>query len=309
MSIFSRQSVGLEITRNGFRLVAVGGGSGKLSLKSWQTGEFAPDVMRPSFREPNLMDRGTFSSTLKDAWLRLLVRENRVDVALPDTVGRTMLIDLDTRLRSKSEGLDLIRWKLKKNLPVDVGTVHLDYQVLEEREDGTLSVLAAIISRDVVSQYEEALQDAGLVPINIEFSSFSLYRLFADRLDLAEQYGVVILHGGLLTLMLFRGGVLDFVRTKELTGGGMDANRLFRELNSSFLVYREKVPGQYLEELFYLVHDEDVSGFAAVLAEASGVEPKRLDIARLLSTEGGVSCDQHTISQLAAAAGAALRSR
>ena len=308
MSIFKRQSLGLEIGRTGFRMAVVGGSPGRLLLKGWQAGDFGAEVLRLSFREPNLLDRSAFISTLRDAWLRLLTRETRVAVALPDAVGRTMLVDLDTRLRSKAEGVDLIRWKLKKNLPVDMGNVHLDYQVVAERDDGTLSVLASIIARDVICQYEEAIQEAGLIPGQLEFCTFSLHRLFADRFALADQCGVVMLHAGTLSLMLFRGGVPDFVRTKELTGDVVDANRLFRELNSSFLVYRDKVPGQYLDELFYLASDTDYPGFAAVLAEASGVEPKRLEIGRFISPASGIVCDQQTLSLVSAAAGAAARS-
>lgn len=308
MGLFSRQSIGLEISRTGFRMALVGGSSGKLLLKGLQKGDIGPEVMRLSFREPNLLDQKAFSTAIRDAWLRLLTRETSVAVALPDSVGRTMLVDLDTRIRSKAEGVDLIRWKLKKSLPVDIGNVHLDYQVVEEREDGTLSTLVSIVARDVVRQYEEALEEAGLVPRYLEFCAFSIHRLFADRLSLADQCGMVVLYGGTLSLMLFRGGTPDFVRTKELAGGAIEANRLFRELNSSFLVYRDKVPGQYLDELFCLAPDEEFAGFAAVLAEASGVEPKRLDVGRFITAADGVSSDRLTLAMSAAAVGAAARS-
>jgi type IV pilus assembly protein PilM len=308
MSIFSRQSLGLEVGRNGFRLALVERAAGKVLLKGGQSGDLSPDVMRLSFREPNILDRQAFSMALRDAWLRLLTRENRVAVALPDAIGRTMLVDLDTRLRSREEGVDLIRWKLKKSLPVDVANVHLDYQVVEEREDGTLSALVSIVARDVIRQYEEVIEEAGLIPRQVEFSTFSLLRLFADRLSLTDQCGIVMLHGGTLSLMLLRGGTPDFVRTKELVGGMVDANRLFRELNSSFLVYRDKVAGQYLDELFYLAPDDEAAGFSAVLAEASGVEPKRLDTGRFISPGSGIASDRQTLSLMAVAAGAAARS-
>jgi type IV pilus assembly protein PilM len=307
MGMFTRQAVGLEVGRSGLRFAVAQGRRDKPVLSAWQSGELPADVLRVSFREPNLLDPSAFVRLVRDAWLRLLTRENRVTVSLPDAIGRTMLVDLDTRLKSKAEGADIIRWKLKKSLPVDVSQAHLDYQVLEEREDGTLSVLVSIVARQVIRQYEEALEAAGLIPTSLEFSAFSLHRLFSGRLEVAENSGLVMLHGGTLSLLLFQGGILDFVRSKELAGSGFDENRIFRELNSSFLVHREKSSGQGLEELFFLAPEEDAAAFRSVLAEASGIEPKGLDVSRFATAAPGVSCGQSGFFSLATALGAAAR--
>lgn len=308
MGLFSRQRIGLEVGRNGLRFVVAEGRREKPVLTAFQTADLSSEVLRISFRESNLLDPQAFVRQVREAWLRLLTRENRVCVSLPDAIGRTMLIDLNTRLKSKSEGADIIRWKLKKSLPVDVSQAHLDYQVLEEREDGTLSVLVSIVAREVIRQYEEAFEAAGLIPTSLEFASFSLHRLFSGRLEIAENCGLVLFHGGTLSFLLFRGGILDFVRSKELAGTGFDANRIFRELNSSFLVHREKAAGQGLEELFFLSPEEDASAFSSVLAEASGVEPKRLDVARFVTSSPGASLGQSGLHSLAVALGAATRS-
>jgi type IV pilus assembly protein PilM len=306
--MFSRKSLGLEIGRNGFRMALTEAGKGKPVVSRWESADFPPETVRLSLREPNIVNPAQFSATIREAWLRMLTKEKRVSLTLPDSIGRILLVDLDTRFRNHQEGMDVIRWKLKKSLPFDIAQAHLDFQVLAEREDGSLSTLVSIIGRDIISQYEQCLEAAGLEPCRIEFTAFSLYRLFAERIELADNSGLALLHAGTLVLMLFRDGVLDFFRSKELTGAAIDANRLFREINSSFLVYRERVPGQDVEELFYMAPDDDVSQFGAILAEATGVEPKRLDFDRFVERGADAPGDRKTLNLLAASIGAAARS-
>lgn len=306
--MFSRKSLGLEIGRNGFRMVLTETGRGKPVITRWGEVEFPPDTVRLSLREPNIVNPAAFVASVRESWLRMLTKEKRIALTLPDSIGRILLVDLDTRFRNRQEGMDVIRWKLKKNLPFDIAQAHLDFQVLTEREDGSLLTLVSIIGRDIVEQYEQCLETAGLEPYRIEFSSFSLYRIFAERIELAENTGIALLHAGTLILMLFRNGVLDFFRSKELVGAAIDANRLFREINSSFLVYRERVPGQDVEELFFMAPDEDATHFGAILAEATGVEPKRLDVERFVERGTDAPGDRKTLNLLAASIGAAARS-
>jgi type IV pilus assembly protein PilM len=306
--MFSRKSLGLEIGRNGFRMSLAAVGKGKLVVTRWESNDFPPDTVRLSIREPNIINPAAFSASIREAWLRMLTKEKRITLTLPDSIGRVLLVDLDTRFRNRQEGIDVIRWKLKKSLPFDIAQAHLDFQVLAERDDGSLLTLVSIIGRDIICQYEQCLETAGLEPYRIEFSAFSLYRLFAERIELADNSGLALFHAGTLILMLFRDGVLDFFRSKELAGAFIDANRLFREINSSFLVYRERVPGQDVEELFFMAPDDDVTHFSAILAEATGVEPKRLNVERFVDRGADAPGDRKTLNLLAASIGAAARS-
>jgi len=246
-----------------------------------------------------------FVSALREAHLRLLTKERVVSLSLPDACGRVVILNLEARFRNREEGLDIIRWKLKKSFPFDIGTVHLDYQTLAEKESGAVSLLVSLVSRPVVSQYEELVAEAGLEARLIDFTSFNLYRLFAPRLEMSDNAALVSFHRGALTVFVFYGGVLSFYRTKETVG---DAQNLYREVNSSLLVYRDRHAGQPVEEVFCMAAAAEAEAFRTVVAEASGLEPVLLDPERLVAFEVGGSLDRSTLPGLAASLGAALRS-
>jgi type IV pilus assembly protein PilM len=216
-----------------------------------------------------------------------------------------VLLDLEARFKNREEGLDIIRWKLKKSFPFDLSTVQIDYQILAERENGTVSLLVSLIARPVVAQYEELLMEAGLEARFIDFTSFNLYRLFAPRLEMSDNGAFVSIFRGALTVLIFFGGVLSFYRTKETVG---EAHNLYHEVNSSLLVYRDRFPGQTVGEVFCMAGPAEAEDFRAVVAEASGLEPVLLDLERLVSFDASSALDKPVLHGLAAALGAAARS-
>jgi len=302
--LMSGKQVGLEISSAGVSIALVSGGKTP-RVEAGLSLPFAPGMLALSRRDPNVNDPKGFVAALKEAHLRLLTKEHSVCVSLPDAVGRVVLLELEARFKNREEGLDVIRWKLKKSLPFDISTVHLDYQTLEEKENGAVSLLVSLISRPVVTQYEELLIEAGLEPKLIDFTSFNLYRLFAPRLDMAEDGAFVTYYQGAMTVLIFHAGVLSFYRTKE---GVADVQNLFREVNSSFLVYGDRFPGQAVGEVLCMAPPSDAEAFRALVAEASGLEPVLLDLERMVLQAPTLGVDRPSLHALAGSLGAALRS-
>ena len=105
--------------------------------------------------------------------------------------------------------------------------------------------------------------------------------------------------------LIFFGGVLCFYRTKEAVG---EAQNLYREVNSSFLVYSDSHPGQAIDEVFCMADPADAEGFRSLVAEASGLEPVLLDLERMVTQGPGVGLGKPALHALAGSLGAALRS-
>jgi type IV pilus assembly protein PilM len=302
--LLSKNGLGLELTRDGLRFALAAGGK-TLRLDAGLIAPFPAGTLQLSRREPNVINPQAFMAQVREAHLRLLTKEKSVSVSLPDATGRVVLLDLEARFRNREEGLEIIRWKLKKSLPFDISQVHLDYQTLAEKENGAVSLLVSLLSRAVVTQYEELLLGAGLEPRFIDFTSFNLYRLFAPRLEMSENSAFVTYYGGAMTVLIFYGGVLSFYRSKETVG---EAQNLYREVNSSFLVYRDRHQGQALSEVFCMAGAADAEAFRSLVAEASGLEPVLLDLDRMVTLGRGMNLDRVALHALAGSLGAALRS-
>jgi len=305
--LFSKKALGLEICRNGLRMVVLEGRRDQTpKLCAAGIDSFDDETLRFSQREPNILNPASFVAKVKETHRKLLTRVNRVSVSLPDPVGRVMILDLETRFRNRDEGADIIRWKLKKSFPVNINDIHLDYQVLRRRETGETVVLVALIARDVVAQYEALLQEAGLEPARVGFSSFSLYRLFAKRLALAENALFLSYFGRTVGILALREGILDFCRSKEIRAAGFDPERVFRGVAGSLLAYREKTQVHAAHEVFCACTGSAAREFMDLVAEATGSTPKMLRSSDAIASREDIVCDAALLDLLSASAGAAM---
>lgn len=305
--LFSKKALGLEICRKGLRMAVLEGKRDETPrLCAAGIDSFDAETLRFSQREPNVLNPESFVAKVKETHLKLLTRVHRVSVSLPDSVGRVMLLDLETRFRNRDEGADIIRWKLKKSFPVDINDIHLDYQVLRRRETGETVALVALIAKGVVQQYEALIQEAGLEPARIGFTSFSLHRLFARRLELAENALFLTYFGRTVGILALREGILDFCRSKEIRSPAFDPERVFREITGSLLAYRERNPVHAALEVFCAATGSPAREFRDLVAEATGSEPKVLRSADAIASREDIVCDAALLDLLSASAGAAM---
>jgi type IV pilus assembly protein PilM len=305
--LFHKQSLGMEISSNGLKMVVAGGKRENPRLDSFSTNAFPAETMHFSFKDLNILDAARFTARLQETYVKLLTKLNRVSLSLPDSVGRVLILDMETRFKNRDEGADIIRWKLKKNFPVDIDSIHLDYQVLQENETGEIVTLVSLISVQVVNQYEDLLLEAGLEPNKIDLTTFNLLRLFTKRLELAENAAILSYFGQRISISIFNEGVMQFYRAKDIPVSDFEADRVFREINSSLLVYRNNHPGHSLNEVFCATTPEEEKDFIAVTAEATGLEPIPLHAGDSVARKDGINCDGAMLQNLAPALGAALR--
>jgi len=305
--IFTKKALGIEICNDGARIVLVSGKHDMPTLNAFSAASFPADTMKFSLREPNILNPKAFVAVIRELHLKLTAHAGQVSLSLPDSTGRTMLLDIETRFKSRDEGADIIRWKLKKNYPFDINEAHLDYQVIQEKETGEVSLLVSLISKPVVRQYEDLLVEAGLEPNRIDFTTFNLFALFSQRLDLSENALLVTCHDDVVGILIFYNGRLEFCRIKEVSGGISEPNRIFREINSSFLIFNEKFPGHSPAEAFCVYSEVDAEAVRALVAEATGIEPVLLDTERVVVRDNCPGSDGKTLRRYAAALGAAAR--
>lgn len=305
--LFSKKSLGIEINPSGVAFALLGGSVASPRLERVSYRQFSPGTLRISLREQNILDPQAFVNTLKDAYNTLLYRGNRLSVTLPDTVGHIMLLDVEGRFKSRSEGLDIIRWKLKKSMPFDVSDTHLDYQQLTVRENGSLALLVALVSRSVIGQYEELLTSAGFLPTRIDFNTLNLFRTFERRLAILEDGALVSFYDGILGVMIFSEGVPEFIRIKDLSGVPAVDSRVYMEINSSFLVYRERFPERVLTHVACIAPPDMVSDFCGMVNEVTECESMLLETKSIIRPSDEAPADQDSLFPFTSAIGAALR--
>jgi len=305
--MFSRKSLGASFSSSTVSFVRVGGSATAPRLEAVSSRPLSPGTLRPSFRELNVLNPQGFVIALQEARNALFCRGKYVSVSLPDSVGRVMILDLEERFKNRSEGLEVLRWKLKKKLPFDVADAHLDYQQLALRENGDIVVLVVLAFRPVISQYEELFSAAGLVPAGIDLNCFNLNRVFEQRLATYQEYAFLSYFDAHLGIMFYSGGKPEFIRIKDLAGGETEFDSLHKEIRCSFLSYMARFAGREFKEVFCLAPPQLAKGFCGIAREALGGEPVLLETLSALDVRGKDFTVPEPLFPFTSAIGTALR--
>jgi type IV pilus assembly protein PilM len=306
--LFARKSLGVEINPSGVVFALLGGTSANPQLERVAAAPLPSGALKASLRELNIHDPQAFGDALRGAHNLLLYSGTRLSVTLPDSVGRVLLLDMEGRFKSRTEALDLIRWKLKKSLPFDLADTHLDYQQLTVRDNGDMALMVALVSKAVICQYEELIVAGGFVPARIDFNSFNLYRTFENRLSLQEDLAVISFYAGSLNVMIFADGILEFQRIKDMSASTGVDSRVYMEINSSLMVYRERFPDRVVQHVSCIAPPGVAVEFCEMVAEATGFDPILLEVKSAVTPSDTAPADQESLYPFTSAIGAALRS-
>lgn len=149
-------------------------------------------------------------------------RKRRAAVILPDYCARVAVLDFDTFPTAPDEQQALVRFRLKKSVPFEVDTAVVSYVEQPRSSNGTngakVEVLAAVMSSDIVHQYEAPFRVAGFHPGLVTTSSLAALNLLAvDGITL-----LVKLSGRILSVFVLQEKAVKLARCVEMEGRGGD---------------------------------------------------------------------------------------
>lgn len=194
--------------------------------------EVLDGVVEFSSRQPNVRHAQRFIDALRRGVEGVAGSEERLAISLPDRVGRLYLTEIETPFKTRQEGVEILKWRLKGGLPAAPAQVHLDYQVLDSREDGRLRCIVSAIAQPILEQYESLIGEAGLHAAVIDFHSLNLYNYYRPRLDLGDEFILVGLEDGMLGIQFFSGKLPVYQRVRQI---GPVPERVFQEINRSLV--------------------------------------------------------------------------
>ena len=298
----SRFFVGVDIQPNGLFFAALQRSRPHTKLAGLRF-ESLDGVFDLSSRQPNIRDARRFVEGLRRGVGALAGSEERIALSLPDRSGRIYLTDVDAAFKTRQEGIDILKWRLKSNLPAPPAQVHLDYQVMEKREDGRQRCIVAAISQAVLEQYDDLVNEAACHAVQIDFHSLNLYNYYRPRLDLGDEFIMVGLESNLLSLQYVSGGNLGYRRVRETRND----KQVFREINRTLVEAYETFPAMKRCPVFAHVDPGLGDDTQSLLTSAFEREVKCLDPALTRFAGGNKTGGLQPIGPVVAALGAAER--
>ena len=204
------------------------------------------NLVRPSQTVPNVSDVTSLAQEV-----RALVGSTgtvAAAVSLPDQCAQIGLFEFDTLPKQAADREALLRWRFREELNVPPGDSHLAYRPFRglskplpsgEQSAAPHLVLAVNIRRDILRQYEEVCEAAGLLPVAVGLSTLQLFDLCRTLVPRAEELFFAHCTQSVFAFLALHHGCPVFFRLKPL---GHAPINLADELIGTLQFYDEQAP-------------------------------------------------------------------
>ena len=156
--------------------------------------------------------RAAVVAAMRKALEAVCLRSREVTLVVPDASVRVLLLEFDELPAKLAEALPVVRFRLKKLLPFDADDAAVSYQVMSSSKN-LLHVLAVAMPRELLTDYESVVREAGFEPGAILPSTLAALA----GLDVGDAPLLVVNAGRQgVTTAIVKGGVLLLHRTVDL---------------------------------------------------------------------------------------------
>lgn len=248
MSIFggNNNHFGLDIGTNHIRLVELGSGGGKYSLKAYAQAPLPVGLTQSDSK----LDLQKLAKIITDLAKQAGVSTNNVVAAIPGTSVFNATIKVPPM--SRDELAKAMQYQAEQNIPLKLDEVKYDWQVIkEDPQTKELTVMIIAGAKSKVNQIIELLKYADLNVIALETSTVAMARSLAKP----EIPIAMILDIGATTteIAVIEGGTLVQTRSFPLAGYaltravsqqlGLDMNQA-EQFKQRFGLSQDKLEGQ-----------------------------------------------------------------
>lgn len=157
---FPATALGLE--KGSASVVQLERGRQGFALRRAATITLAPDLVSPSFDEPNIADPAALVEALSELVTSAgLLRQRKWSVALPESAARTIILNLESASGSRRELEEVLEWKLERGFGVAVRELSVARERLAPDPQGRARYVATGVRTSVLQEYETVFAALG----------------------------------------------------------------------------------------------------------------------------------------------------
>jgi type IV pilus assembly protein PilM len=194
-------------------------GRGKTNPRLIQTKAYrlGAGTFTPSLVTPQLANAANLAETIR----RMRNETGRWDKAsllLPDSWFRINIVDLPSLPAKAAEALDVVRWSLKRTLPIPPEQLRVAYTVLSREGEGA-KVLVLSVLEATLAAIEKVLADAGLDVVLVEPLGLNIWNAITVReAETTADRLFLYVRDTDFTTAVFRGSQPLFIRSRNISG-------------------------------------------------------------------------------------------
>ena len=230
-----------------------------VQAKSYRLGAatFAPGVVTP-----DLVNAGAIADVLR----RLRVESGRWDKAsmlLPDSWFRMNILELPSLPEAKNEADQMLRWSLKRTMPIDPTMLRVAFDVLS-RTPAPARVLAVSAVDKTLAAIEQLFAGAGIEIVLIEPMGLNIWNAITVRepATTADRIFFFVREHD-FTTAAFRGNQPLFIRSRNLNG----QRTLDQEIKLSASYLRDTLRTESIESCYLAGNRVDGAVSSAIATE------------------------------------------
>jgi type IV pilus assembly protein PilM len=234
----------------------------------------AANTFSPAVVTPQLANE----SSLIEAVKRMRMETGRWDTAsvlIPDSWFRVNILDVANFPEGGKEADDMIRWSLKRTMPLNTDLLRIRHEVLS-RTPTHAKVLAISAIEQTLKAIETTLGAAGIDVVLIEPIGVNIWNAITVREPVSNRDRIFFyVREGEFTTAVFRGGQPLFIRSRNL-----NSNRTIeQEIKLSATYLRDTLRADAVEQCY-------LSGCAngelsSVIAEQFGAPVRMVKLAEM----------------------------
>jgi type IV pilus assembly protein PilM len=243
-------------------LIHVRVGRGRKDVKILQAKSYSlrDDVFVPGVVTPSLQNEAGFADVLRRLKLET-GRWDKVSLLVPDSWLRMNIIELQSVPERASETEEVIRWSLRRTMPIDPSLLRLSYEVLTRTPPRVLAISAV---EATLAGIERLFTAAGIEVILLEPAGLNIWNAITSREAMTTRDRIFFyIREKDFTTAVFRGPQPLFIRSRNLDG----ERSLEQEIKLSATYLRDSLQMTSIENCY--VAGNDVSGS---VVDAIGVE-------------------------------------
>ena len=218
-------------------------------------------------------------------------KTNKAFFSIPDF--STFFTTISLPAMTDEEIPQAVNYEAPQHIPLPLQSVTLDWQIVE-REVGTnmgqdtIKILLVAVPKDVIQQYQEIAQDAGLELLSMEAEAFSLSRALIGEVEKTQTVALIDLGARSTTINIIDNGVLRISHSFDTSGSnfttviakGLNLDYTEAELlkKKQGLLSESNGPREIMLPLIDLIIEEVKKIFASFF-QSEGKEVKKIFLA------------------------------
>lgn len=209
--------VGLDIGSRTIKAAEIFDGKKGQTLEKFGMIDIAPGLIE----DGAIKDPESVSDTIRQLFKTYNIKEHNVAVSIGGYSVIVKKINVQTMSEDKLQ--ETIQFEAEQYIPFDISDVNLDFQILGENENNPnqMSVLLVAAKKEMVNDYINITQMAGLNPCIIDVDAFALQNIYEFNYSPSERENTALIDIGAskTSLNILKGTSSVFMRDVSLGCG------------------------------------------------------------------------------------------